>query len=509
MKKYVALESKFGGALRETSMVDSDYKGKNIHWLEFAGGQCPICGGCNWCMVNVTGTKVICMRPSERKTDLDGKKLEKVDGYLYCLGEKYKAKFDVNSVKQVKAYRRAKDSVIDLFYRSVLLGYPLLDKNKQNLYARGLTDDMINIHGGRGFGSYYNNEKNIQTTDNQPEPHFNQLYVKDDKLKNIWLTFLDKLAKNTKSGYYNANLWHGVPGFAFFRSYYEQAAKSLNDLTLATSPIFAGSVDGLLVPYYNEYNELVGFQVRADHVSTYAKVIMKPQSHDYIKVQYDSNTKKYLLYKQDKYGSQDVIASGIAQSNVININHLGKKYQIKIEHGGKYFWVSSSKREGGATGKMPIQVAYNPNIAKLDPTKIDKNGKLSEKGKIKEYITKPKSVWLTEGGLKAYIVSMYLSKHFSKEELDKYGNDVLGVAGVSSYRNFLPMLKKLNVTTVTTAYDMDFRQNEQVKERYKSLIKLLKENGYKIRIAHWDGSQSKGLDDALVNNLEIDFQEIN
>ena len=56
---------------------------------------------------------------------------------------------------------------------------------------------------------------------------------------------------------------------------------------------------------------------------------------------------------------------------------------------------------------------------------------------------------------------------------------------------------------------MDFQKNKQVKENYRSLISLLKENGYKIRIANWDGSKAKGIDDALVQQLEISFTNVN
>ena len=70
------------------------------------------------------------------------------------------------------------------------------------------------------------------------------------------------------------------------------------------------------------------------------------------------------------------------------------------------------------------------------------------------------------------------------------------------------MLKKLHVTSVTTAYDMDFQTNEQVKKNYRKLIDMLSENGFKIRLANWDLSQAKGIDEALVQGIDIDFREI-
>ena len=63
----LTLEQKFHGHLTQTTMKDTDYKDKNVYWFAFSGAQCPICGHHDWCMVNVTGTKVICMRSDDEK----------------------------------------------------------------------------------------------------------------------------------------------------------------------------------------------------------------------------------------------------------------------------------------------------------------------------------------------------------------------------------------------------------------------------------------------------------
>ena len=148
-------------------------------------------------------------------------------------------------------------------------------------------------------------------------------------------------------------------------------------------------------------------------------------------------------------------------------------------------------------GKWPIQVAYNPTVAKLDPNNAQDHQKLTE------YIAKPKSVWVTEGALKGYITAANLSKAFSEKELDEYGRDVLAVAGVNSYQKFLPMLKKLNVQAVTIAYDMDMLQNDQVAQNYSDLINMLNNNGFQVYISTWDPKQAKGIDDALVGGVKV------
>jgi hypothetical protein len=136
-------------------------------------------------------------------------------------------------------------------------------------------------------------------------------------------------------------------------------------------------------------------------------------------------------------------------------------------------------------------VAYNPEIAKLNPNKEDNIKKL------KEYIDKPKSIWVIEGGLKGYVAVCNLRKAFTDEQLDKYGRDFLAVAGVSSYNKFLSVLRQLNVNTVTIAYDMDMLENDQVADNYSKLINVLHENGYKVQIAVWNPKIAKGIDELL------------
>ncbi len=498
---YSKIEEKFGGNFRETRMKDTDYQNMNVYWLEFNGATCPICGHSNWCLVNVTGTKVICQRvPNEHP-------ISALNGYLYYLDKNQSVNFDINKIKQVKTYPKAKDRVLDLFYRSVLLAYPLENKHRKDLYERGLTDEMIENHGSRSFGSYYRFSKETNASGLKKEKFTQAKIVYDDKnnkeIKNVWLNMLNNLKHSLHSDYYTQNLWQGVPGFLLKRVTVPGTGQEY------ASPMFKAPVDGLLVPYFNETNELVGFQTRVDHVLA-KPVITQPLPYGEMKVNYDSYSRHYeVTYKVGEKGDFHIIAEGIAENNEVTGEYGGFEYKFKLEAGGKYFWVSSSKLEGGADARVPIQVSYNPQIAKLDPTKKDQDSnELIERKKIVNYSQKPKAVWLTEGGLKAIVATNYLSKRFSQSELDKYGRDVLAVAGVNSYRHFLPMLKKLNVKSVTTAYDMDFLENQQVAESYKQLIKMLKENGYPIYVANWDASKAKGIDDALVAGVEIDFQKL-
>jgi hypothetical protein len=82
---------------------------------------------------------------------------------------------------------------------------------------------------------------------------------------------------------------------------------------------------------------------------------------------------------------------------------------------GKYRWLSSPNRPGGASSGAPVYVARGTGPV----------------------------VWITEGPLKADVAAHGL------------GVPVLGVPGVSVWRRALPVLERLHPTTVVLAFDQD------------------------------------------------------
>lgn len=500
--KYAELEEKFGGNLRETDMRDTDYKNPAhpVYWLEFYGARCPVCGSAKWCMVNVTGTKVICQRTANDHP------IAATGGYLYKLDSSYKVNFDESKQKPVMTHPKAKPQTLDLFYRAVLQGYSLSNKHREDLHKRGLSDEMINLHGERGFGTYYETKKG---KNGDQVPYFTQVQLSDIsmdtghfKVNSLWNNFISNLKKATNNPEFNKDYWFGVPGFY-------SATFSLKNNT-QKAPVFAPSVGGMLVPFYNEDNQLIAFQTRVDHVKETAEIDKAPSDLN-LKVDFNSYTRRYTVYMQIPKRKDLKIAEGVVPvgQDHVELDYAGTPYSFKIVKGGKYFWVSSAKKLDGAKSKSPVSVVYNPAIARLNPTMVNpETGEHDELNKIRVYANKPKAIWLTEGSLKAQIATDFLDKRFNQNELDRVGRDFLAVGGVSQYKHFLPMLKKLHVTSVTTAYDMDFQTNEQVKENYRKLINMLRENGFKIRLANWDLSQAKGIDEALVQGIDIDFREV-
>ncbi|WP_414152865.1 DUF3854 domain-containing protein (plasmid) [Limosilactobacillus reuteri] len=496
------LNKKFPGGLHESSMIDTDYKKGNIHWVTFDGAQCPICHHTDWCLVNATGTKVICMRSTnDNKPKVAG-------GHLFNINGGKKVEFDPSKVNNNLTVTSANDDQKDVLYRLVLLAYPLAKHHYDALINRGLTSSEILLHGTRGFGSFYKSKKGIQEYNISPfkAAKFDISSSNKGYVNSQWKVLLENVGVPTES-------WKGVPGFYLKKIKLEKSISFEYDRGnkkydiepgVYSYPVFSGSTDGMLIPYYNLQNEIVGFQTRVDHVSIKAKITEKPKNWQ-VKVYFAYGTNKYhvkVFNKANPYGKE--IAHGIISNKsenpiIIKCGVLGNdKIVFKPVYGGKYYWVSSANKLMGSSDKTPIQVAYQHTIAKLKP--YDK--------KLIDYINEEKAVWLTEGGLKALVASAKLPNNFSEEDLNRYGHDFLAVAGVASYKKFIPALEKLHVKRVTVAFDMDFIKNPQVSDHYKSMINLLHEKGYKVTMALWDPKKAKGIDDALVARTEIRFKEI-
>lgn len=489
------LNKRFPGGIAETNWVDTDYPEGNVHWLRFNGAQCPICHHTDWCCVNVTGTKVVCMRVNDGKAPEIGN-----GGHLYELKGSSSIKFDPASVKKSSAVPYTSNKVMDVLYRLVLLGCPLTEHHKANLRKRGLTDQQIQLHGSRGFGSYYSQAAAGRKYHAKPLQNA-KLVMKKDGCGDIisrWENVLEHLGLRKDA-------WKGVPGFYLKEVKVNQSitydVKDQGEITIKPGqynmPVFEANADGMLIPYYDELNQLVGFQTRVDQIKAWAKILESPDDGEY-SVTIDAN-KRYAVDFTDKNGfKKQKVATGILANDhdEVSISISGQPLRFKPKFGGKYFWVSSSLKKDGAEGKTPIQVSYNPEVAQLKPGD----------SRLLDYIKKPKSVWLTEGGLKAIVATDNLAKNFTNKELDYYGHDFLAVAGVSSYHKFMPMLKKLNVNHVTVAFDRDFISNDQVANNLVNLVNLLRKQGIKVTVAFW--KDGKGIDDALVNGSEIRFKEI-
>jgi endogenous inhibitor of DNA gyrase (YacG/DUF329 family) len=126
---------------------------------------------------------------------------------------------------------------------------------------------------------------------------------------------------------------------------------------------------------------------------------------------------------------------------------------------GKYKWLSSARKLNGCSSGAPIHVA-KPEGANQD------------------------EIWITEGPLKADIVSRKLNRI------------ILAVPGVNNYMGIIPILKALKPQRVVLAYDMDKLQNTTVKQYENMVIATLLRLNIRTFIADWD-ARLKGIDDCL------------
>lgn len=170
----------------------------------------------------------------------------------------------------------------------------------------------------------------------------------------------------------------------------------------------------------------------------------------------------------------------------MQVRHLSK------DAPAKYTWITSSKNNEGTKAKMGVNVALTPELdVKRDTVEV-KNW--LHHGK--------KTVILTEGVLKSTVAAEHLAKVYTKKQRKSIGNVVLGNAGVSQWKQFLPVLKQLNAVNVIVAYDMDYKGKKEVEQSRKALINSLLKSGYNVAVASWD-DKYKGIDDALQNNCKL------
>jgi hypothetical protein len=134
--------------------------------------------------------------------------------------------------------------------------------------------------------------------------------------------------------------------------------------------------------------------------------------------------------------------------------------------GGKYLWLSSDGRDGGASSGAP------PHFAG------------------RHLLHDAEEVTITEGNLKAAVAS-FLSC-----------SPVIGVAGVHNTRGFAERLREsfLYLRRTVIAYDMDVIIKPAVRTALDEITTQLEVAGFEVRIRTWP-DRWKGYDDYLLSQL--------
>lgn len=118
------------------------------------------------------------------------------------------------------------------------------------------------------------------------------------------------------------------------------------------------------------------------------------------------------------------------------------------EKSKRYVYVSSTKRLG------PAAVISHHFVPALNATD-------------------QKEIWITEGEIKAHILSYRMKVN------------AVSIPGVGSWRQALVPIEALGVQSATIAIDVDWKTKPEVAQAFHSLAEALKEGGYDVRIAKW------------------------
>ena len=157
--------------------------------------------------------------------------------------------------------------------------------------------------------------------------------------------------------------------------------------------------------------------------------------------------------------------SGMIQAFQIR---LDEPFSDKKGKKTKYIWLSSVDEEKGVSSGSPAHFIGDPC---------------------------DKSVFVTEGGLKAYIAHSLSGRTFIANA---------GVGNVESFKEPFRILKENGTEKMYEACDMDKTVNVNVEKGVKNLIRLIKEYGFSVKSLKWSWDSkmpkmNKGIDDMLLS----------
>lgn len=399
-------------------------------WFEFAKEMCPICGHMGGCMINEKGDTVVCIRQS---SDIEFSKT--FQSWVHRLGEKKSIHITKSNVKERE---KAESWTLDSFFRLLNENLTITNEHIQHLkLERKMSDTQIAARQYKSFP------------------------------KNTWETA--SAVVNRIPNFDKLNL--GIPGFY-------KKGESWN--------LQGGQ--GLLIPYRNEENEIIGYQIRVD------------EPKNFLTVRSEKKSIRAMLYKQpnlvriiNEDGELINERTFKVKEELKVCNHKDTKdiSYVKLNAGQRYYWLSSANKEQGcgAGGPTPYHIAVTAKkLIELEQARLLGNSTAIE----------AKSVWLTEGALKADIAIEQLSMALG-DKLTDIGEVMLAVPGVNSWKVLLPIIKKMKIERINLAFDIDAMENEQVAQQLKDCIVELKKMGINVYIAIWNPSDGKGLDDLLIN----------
>ncbi|MFF0828838.1 CHC2 zinc finger domain-containing protein [Brevibacillus sp. NPDC003359] len=356
----------------------------------------------------------------------------------------------VSNKIEVKKSQKLPAAVLDQISRQLQRIWVLSSEHKQYLQSptRGMSDFELQV---RGYRSY-------------PEKP--------------WVG-LSKLMRDDLEGY---------PGAYLHRWQNGNMAKEYWTLTSFPS-------GGILIPIHNQYNYIIGWQIRLDKVPNVSSY--KTEFKNRFRAQLTHKEKELLVtwdgeviarFPESQFLQVDGELDPSAKK-IITVSKGNKKIElgeVGLKKGQKYFWLSSDQKARGTAAGNPLPVHVSvPCCLRQQMTP----GQL----------IKAKKCWLTEGPIKADKGSEILNEVF------------VGIPGLSAWRQMLQVLSDMGVEHVVLAFDMDIARKEELREQ----IKLFKEELFKAEhikrcdIALWSETlHGKGIDDILLNQYFPEVKNI-
>lgn len=412
-------------------------------WFEFYRQPCVICGHIGNCMIFEDQKTVVCTRQASdivfSKENLSY--VHRLDGEIKLTGK-------TNAHTSRKKFD---DHILSHFFNELIKDSTTKIKPEHIEHfavKRGISEETIAI---RGYCSYP--EKPWETAKNVLGP-----FGSHD-------TFL--------------NGSQGIPGF-----YLDQ----YNNWTMVRH-------DGILIPYRDRYNQVIGFQIRYDNPPN----IVAVDALNYQGLQAKVKRQPNLVQVLD---NGEVIAELEMKLNQrLEFKNGDKRGFVQLKKGQRYMWLSSAKRKGGTQAggmdsPLPVHVSVPSNELKQNNVLVEEHKDSSQHG----VAIKTKSIWLTEGALKADLAIDHIVNAYA-DEIDEVGKVMLAVPGVNTWRRILPLLEEMGVERINVAFDMDAAENPDVQKHYVEMVQYLREN-YKVYIALWPLDKAKGIDDCLCMSMK-------
>lgn len=395
-------------------------------WSEFYFEACPICGHRGGCLIHDDGSKVACIRIESKKVFST-----RFNSWLHYLKEDQVKQIEKSNIEDYQTSKKRDDNELNHIFRTMLEVTELSANHYNHLTTeRELNNKQIHLREYRSFPS--NSNQMIQEILN---------YVDGENLI-------------------------GVPGF--YKKGENYAIKGSN---------------GLLIPFRNHLNQIVGFQYRMNderfdaviHVvggkKVSAKVIKQP---NFVEVRHEENI---------------VFIGEIPFNEKVSIEEdktlLG---WVSLKKSKRYFWLSSANENmGTGAGPLPVHISV--------PTKKLLNWNVGS-------TLKAKSVWLSEGPLKCDIASDLVGELYEDEEIEDIGDTFIGLPGVAAWKSVLPTLEALEVENINICFDGDVVTNGDVAKHLKECMLELKKRGYRLTLVAWDqNSAGKGIDEVFMNRF--------